>query len=107
MLADSQTYSICSENFMRIGQAVSEEFNHARRDTRISYIRRYTQQVLKAKEPSFKDTREKERKILKTKKTLQKNFQKSSSMFKLGSYLLMNLCYLFTYNLIRYKSVYT
>ena len=39
MLADSQTYSICSENFMRIGQAVSEEFNHARRDTRILCIR--------------------------------------------------------------------
>ena len=52
MLADSQTYSIwhkishktswsssSSQNFMRIGQDVSEEFNHARRDARILYIR--------------------------------------------------------------------
>ena len=40
MLADSQTYSICSENFIKIGQAVSEEYGNENCDTKILYIRR-------------------------------------------------------------------
>lgn len=40
MLADSQTYPICKQNFTKIGEAVSEEFGIKHRDTRISYIRK-------------------------------------------------------------------
>ena len=39
MLADSQTYPICTQNFIQIGPAVLEEFGFKHRDTRILYIR--------------------------------------------------------------------
>ena len=39
MLANSQTYSICSQNYIKIGQAVSEEYGNENCDTRILYIR--------------------------------------------------------------------
>lgn len=39
MSSDSQTYSICTQNSIKIGQAVLEEFNYKQRDSRILYIR--------------------------------------------------------------------
>ena len=41
MLADSQTYPICTQNFKQIGPPVSEEFDFKHRDTRFLYIRFY------------------------------------------------------------------
>lgn len=45
-MSDYQTYPICKTNFMRIGKAVSEEFNHQHRDTRILYTQRFTKMIL-------------------------------------------------------------
>ena len=38
MLADSQTYPICTQNFIQIGPAVLEEFDFKHRDTRFLFL---------------------------------------------------------------------
>ena len=46
MLADSHRYRISTKNFIKIGQAVSEEYGNENCDTRILYIRRCSQKTV-------------------------------------------------------------